>query len=86
MENIKIIKVNKLDTLWDQLLPDFSTGLGLHDYHITLQIENHSIDLDISSSPGGNVEGGYENTQIHAALPAHPGFVFVIYPEDFITG
>ena len=85
MEERKIVTVNNLDELWNGLLPDFSTGIGLHDFHVTIKSPTHSVDLDIMSSPGGSVEGGYESTSIHAALPAHPGFEFVIHPEDFLN-
>ncbi len=68
MEERRILTPNSVDDLWDELLPDFSTGIAVNDYHVTLKLNGHSIDLDISSSPGGNVEGGYESTNIRDIL------------------
>lgn len=85
MEATKIIRLDSIGDIWNQLLPDFSTGIALHDYHVKLEVDGHTIDVDISSSPGGNMEGGYESTSIRAAVPAHPDFVFVIHPEDFLN-
>jgi hypothetical protein len=85
MEETKVINVDNVQEIGNALAPDFATGTGLHDYHVALHLNGYIINLDISSSPGGNVEGGYESTSIRAALPAHPGFVFVLYPEDFLN-
>ena len=85
MEERRILNLNSVDDLWNELLPDFSSGTVVNNYHVTLKLNGHSINLDISSSPGGNAEGGYESTNINAPLPAHPNFSFVIFPEDFLN-
>lgn len=85
MQERKVVNGDNVQEIAIELSPDFATGLGLHDYHVALHLNGYIINLDISSSPGGNLEGGYESTSIRAALPAHPGFVFVLYPEDFLN-
>jgi hypothetical protein len=85
MQDRQIIAVENTDGIWNGLLPDFSQGTVINDYHITLQVGGHAIDIDISSSPGGNIEGGYETTSIKALVNAVTDFHFVLYPEDFLN-
>lgn len=85
MQDRKVITLASINDLWNSLVPDFSTGTAISNYHIAIEIEGQQILVDISKSPGGNVEGGYESSSIRAVLPADKGFEFIIYPEDFIS-
>ncbi len=85
MQERRTIIAGDIDGAWSQMLPDFETGSGMHDYHVSVQTLLHTIEVDIVSSPGGGYEGGYGNTRIHSFIAAHPGFVFVMYPEDFLN-
>jgi hypothetical protein len=71
--------------IWHQINTDFVTGNNLHDYHVLIQHENHDIELDMVSSPGGSFEGGYDVTTLSAPLPLHTPFRFAIFPEDFLN-
>lgn len=72
------------DQIWSQIASDFSSG-GFHDYHVNLEYEGCHIELNISSSPGGSEEGGYENTTILSPLQNNGDFTFEIHPEDFLN-
>ena len=85
MADRQIITVDNTSGIWNGLLPDFSQGTVVNDYHVTLQVGGHDIDIDIASSPGGNVEGGYETTSIKALVNSVTDFHFAIYPEDFLN-
>ncbi len=85
MQERKVVSLTSINDLWNSLVPDFSTGTVISDYHVAIEINSQSIFVDISRSPGGNVEGGYESTSIRSLLPAGNGFEFIIYPEDFIS-
>ena len=84
MESIKHFVAENLDGFVEQVSRDFASGMSLHDYHVTCQLSAHLVKLNISSSPGGAEEGGYESTSINAALLTGSGFNFVLYPEDFL--
>ena len=71
--------------IWHQINTDFVTGNNLHDYHVLIQYENHDIEFDMVSSPGGSFEGGYDTTTLSAPLPTHTPFRFAIFPEDFLN-
>lgn len=85
MENRRKKVAERLEDVWSELLPDFSTPAELHNYHLDLQVGKWLILLDIVSSPGGGFEGGYGSTGIKAQLPATSGFEFVVYPDDFLN-
>ncbi|TDH25567.1 hypothetical protein EXU57_12740 [Segetibacter sp. 3557_3] len=72
------------DTIFQQVTSDIATN-GSQDYHVVLQTDKGNIEMDIVSSPGGNAEGGYEQTNLLAELPANSTFRFAIYPEDVIN-
>lgn len=84
MESIKHFVAENLDGFVEQVSRDFASGMSLHDYHVTCQLGNHLVKLNISSSPGGAAEGGYESTSIKTALLSGSNFNFVLYPEDFM--
>lgn len=84
MANSTNIIANDLDGIIERIAQDYASGINLNDYHINCQVDNHYIKIDISSSPGGGEEGGYETTGIQARLLSHTPFNFVLYPEDFI--
>ncbi len=84
MHSIKHIVADDLDGIIEQVSLDFASGISLHDYHVICQLGNYIIKLDISSSPGGGAEGGYESTSINTALLSGTDFKFVIYPDDFM--
>lgn len=84
MESIKHFAAENLDGFVEQVSRDFASGTSLHDYHVTCQLGDHRLKLNIASSPGGSTEGGYESTSINAALLSGSNFNFVLYPEDFM--
>lgn len=84
MESVKNFSAENLDGFVEQVSRDFASGMSLHDYHVTCQLGDHLLKLNISSSPGGSTEGGYESTSINAALLSGSNFNFVLYPEDFM--
>ena len=84
MDSIKHIVAEDLDGIIEQVSQDFASGISLHDYHVMCQLGKHYIKLDISSSPGGGEEGGYETTSINTALLSETDFRFILYPEDFM--
>ena len=84
MDSIKHIVAEDLNGIIEQVSQDFASGISLHDYHVMCQLGKHYIKLDISSSPGGGEEGGYETTSINTALLSETDFRFILYPEDFM--
>ena len=84
MNSIKSIVADDLDGVIEDVSRDFASGISLHDYHVAYQLGNHIIKLDISSSPGGSEEGGYESTSISSPIVSGADFNFVMYPEDFL--
>ncbi len=72
------------DTIFQLVTTDINTN-GSQDYHVVLQTDRGNIEMDIVSSPGGNAEGGYEQTNLLAELPTTTNFRFAIYPEDVIN-
>lgn len=80
----KIITAQSEADIWNQINADFATGIP-HNYHVEIQHNNRNIALNIVSSPGGNIEGGYEYTSLKAPVPGNNDFEFVIQPEDFLN-
>lgn len=73
-----------IDHIWEDIIAVAETN-SLHNYHASMTLDGHAIDLDIVSSPGGGAEGGYSYTTLTSELPAVDNFHFIIYPEDIIT-
>ena len=84
MNNVKNIIANNLDGVIEDISRDFASGISLHDYHVNCQLGNDIFNLDISSSPGGGEEGGYESTSISSPIASGTDFKFILYPEDFL--
>lgn len=80
----KIISAANEADIWNKVNEDFAGGVP-HDYHVEIQYDNTNVELHIVSSPGGNVEGGYEYTTLKAKLPSENDFEFIIQPEDFLN-
>ncbi len=55
------------------------------DYPVMIEHKGKSVELNIISSPGGNVEGGYETSSLRALINDHSDFRFAIFPEDFLN-
>jgi len=85
MEQTKNITGKDAEDVWQQINADFARGVDLHDYHVAINQGDKKISLDITSSPGGSEEGGYDVTTLTAELPSHTNFRFDIHPEDFLN-
>lgn len=83
MKEKKTLSGRSWEEVWHQINADFSSA-SLNDYHVHIQEEGRDMKLDITSSPGGSDEGGYDTTTITSALTNHSDFRFAIHPEDFL--
>jgi hypothetical protein len=84
MDQKKIINAQSEGGVWQQVSNDFADGIP-HDYHVIIQDNNRNIELNVVSSPGGNIEGGYEYTTLRSSVASSNDFEFLIQPEDFLN-
>ncbi|HEX8333355.1 MAG TPA: hypothetical protein VF622_12065 [Segetibacter sp.] len=84
MDQKKIISAQTEVDIWQQVSADFAEGIP-HDYHVIIQHNNRNVELNVVSSPGGNIEGGYEYTTLRSPVAATHDFEFLIQPEDFLN-
>jgi hypothetical protein len=70
------------EIVWQEAYEYFTHNSGNYDTHV--HYEGHDIELSITSSAGGNQEGGFEETVLITDLPANYNFNFEIHPDDFL--
>lgn len=95
MENYKIIKGNTDSEIWEQVRKDLDTISYPFVYWINIQLNEHSVFLNIETDPGGGFESGFQSTTLTAPVPVQfttlstrinesKNFRFALHNEDFI--
>jgi|GEM_PF-618783 len=74
-----------INGVWQIINDDLSAATSTLDYQATITIDKRDVYIDISSSAGGSLEGGYEKTVIDAPLYTRDHLRFSIHPQDFVN-